>query len=71
MAAKRSPGAHGRCATGAGLPCYALAAGTRNLSPDTRRGNGFACRLSPFAAPGAGTPAALWLVAARIRGAMQ
>ena len=47
MAGKVNPGALAGAA-GAGLPCYAIAAGTRNLTPDDRHGNALAARLATF-----------------------
>ena len=37
MADMENPGAHGRCATGAGKPGHATAAGTRTIAQDTGR----------------------------------
>lgn len=72
MAGKGNPGAPVGGATGAGMPCFAEAAGTRNLSPDALHGNALARHLAPFAAAlDPATLAALGLVATRLWGALQ
>jgi len=70
MAETKCPGASGN-ATGAELPCYAIAAGKPNIASGDGRGNALAHRLAPFAALDPATLTALWLLAARVWGAMQ
>lgn len=57
-------------ATKAGKPCYASAAGTRNLANGRTGGSTVALRLAPFAALDPAALAALGLVAARLGGAL-
>lgn len=71
MAENGNPGALAG-ATGADVPCYAVAAGTPSLSSDMRRSNVLTLHLAPFAALlDPATLAALGLVVARLWGAVQ
>jgi len=70
MAETGNPGASDN-ATGAELPCYAIAAGKPNVASCDGRGNALAHRLAPIGALDPATLAALGLVAARLWGAAQ
>jgi len=70
MAETGNSGASGN-ATGAELPCYAVAAGKPNVASGDGRGNALVHRLARFAALDPATLAALGLVAARLSGATQ
>ena len=69
MAEKRNPGAPVGGAAGAGMPCFAEAAGTRNLSPDAPRGNALVHRIARLRARYGLTRAQAALVAALAWGA--
>ena len=70
MAETGNPGALAG-ATGAGMPCYAIAAGKPNLASGGGRGNALAHRLAALGALDPAALAALGLVAARLWGAVQ
>lgn len=57
-------------ATGAGMPCHAIAPGNLKISPCDGHCNALALRIAPFAALDPAALAAIGLVVARLWGAL-
>lgn len=69
MTKQKNPGALAG-ATGAGLPCYAIAAGTLTLALCPYTGNAFTRNCASLAALDPASLIAFWLSGARIWGAL-